>query len=383
MTETAIMQSLFEEKKADGGQVDDSFKFVNPITWWLKKFSEAVKLYSKRILSVAPQEGETLSVFEIGSRIKKRDRKYKQIIEELFPDEKIPKYEKGTPYVPETQLAIIHKGEAVIPAKYNLGGEITNKLQKFAFGGTVGGVNALFSIEAAAEKIGETIVKKIEKAEIKLQAPKAEELPKLEISNLDELKNVFGSGPVGADKISKLDKFIESTNDKLDRLEEQTVSTVDKVKVLETSTRKLNQLDELQDEVINLNKQVNSLNESMQLIEELPELKASLESLKEQIDDMSKLHIRSSLSKLEGEVASLASEVKGLYSKAERSVDSADTKSYIDTAVHNAVSELRRDEINPVKAFIDGLSLKINDLNYKLDSQLDIIYSNISRLGLA
>lgn len=34
----------------------------------------------------------------------------------------LPMYEQGTPYVPKTGMAMLHKGEAVIPAKFNNGG---------------------------------------------------------------------------------------------------------------------------------------------------------------------------------------------------------------------------------------------------------------------
>ena len=371
-----IMEELFPEKKQAGG-------FVSPIKWWIEQltghYEPVLPWWGKKIFGTASSTGGPFSVFEAADKIKELRKKQRQIGASL---DEIPQYEKGTSYVPQTQLAIVHKGEAIIPAKYNLGGEITDRLQKFAIGSPVGGVNILTNLEAAAEKIGETIAKKIEKAEIKLQAPKAEDLPKLEISNLDDLKNIFGSGPVGADKISKLDRFIESANDKLDRLEEQTVSTSDKIKVLETSTKKLDQLDDLKEEVENLNNQVKELNENAKLVDELPELKSKFESLEKQFGEISRLNINRTLSELESEVSKLSEEVDNLYSKSEKEVYSANTKSYIDTAIHTAVSNLRRDEINPVKSFIDGLSLKLNDLNYKLDSQLDIIYSNITRLGL-
>lgn len=35
---------------------------------------------------------------------------------------KLPKYDSGTPYVPQTGLALVHQGEAIIPAAYNRGG---------------------------------------------------------------------------------------------------------------------------------------------------------------------------------------------------------------------------------------------------------------------
>lgn len=38
----------------------------------------------------------------------------------------IPKYEQGTPYVPNTGLAMLHKGEAVVPAGINAGGSGMN-----------------------------------------------------------------------------------------------------------------------------------------------------------------------------------------------------------------------------------------------------------------
>jgi len=46
-----------------------------------------------------------------------------------YPDgywSNLPKYEQGTPYVPEDGLAYLHKGEAVIPADKNRGGVVIN-----------------------------------------------------------------------------------------------------------------------------------------------------------------------------------------------------------------------------------------------------------------
>lgn len=56
----------------------------------------------------------------------------------LFGSLGIPKYAAGTPYVPEDQLAFLHKGEAVVPASRNAGGgTVVNIIEAPGRGGEV------------------------------------------------------------------------------------------------------------------------------------------------------------------------------------------------------------------------------------------------------
>jgi len=237
----------------------------------------------------------------------------------------IPSFGKGTSYVPQTQLAMVHKGEGIIPAEYNMGGFIG--APKFLEGG---GVNPLKVVENVGEKIGEIIAKKMEEANITLNVPDASDLPTLKIGNLDELKTVLSEGAVGADRTSKLDQFIDSATNKLDRLEEQTVSTVDRITVVEAKTSDLTEIGNL----------------------------------------------KLSINDLEGKMA-------GVYTTMENRIDSDIDDSYLEARLHEVISDLKTDEILPIRSNIRIIELIISDLGRDINNQYDIIYSNINRLGLA
>ena len=252
-------------------------------------------------------------------------------------------YAKGTSFVPEDQLAMVHKGERIIPAKYNKGGAIelteggfwldlpreNTRPPKRGFSAG-GGANALNMIESAGEKIGDAILKKIEEADITLNVPDKSDIPVLEIGNLDDLKAILEGGSVGAARTSKLDQFIDSATNKFDRLEEQSVDNTTRITMVEAQTSG---------------------------IKEIGTLKLSISDLENKIVDV--------------------------YTTLENRIDSDRENSYMETRLHETVSDLKTDDILPIKSNIIRMELVISDLARSIDNQYDILYSNINRLGIS
>jgi len=304
--------------------------------------------------------------FAIGAAVKslhEDEQKRNAVMKALFGrDDKqlnngISKYEQGTPYVPNTQLAVVHQGEAVIPAKYNMGGLINRP--GFAAGGAV---DALKIVGDAGEKIGEAIVKKLEGAEVKLSTtevtakldkdsvsldvsgmqdivdelksvkvdiniPTAEDMPKLEIGNLSDLKTILSekpSGAVGAEKgASKIDQFIDVANDKFDRLEEKVVQFDDTIKIVNDTTKELN------------------------------EIKVKSEDLENK-----------------------------LYSKLDSTVDRNADRSYVDRRLQEIASELKNEDLQIINSRLFNVESNMSKLQNVIDNQSDIMFSNINRLDL-
>jgi hypothetical protein len=273
----------------------------------------------------ASGEGDTVSAPEVARRIKERGQKQRDIIKDLFADKKdINSYSKGTPYVPQTQLAVVDQGEAIIPAKYNMGGFIG--ASKFVAGGAV---NPLKAAENAGEAIGEIIAKKMEEADITLNVPDSSDLPTLEIGNLDELKTVLDGASVGADRTSKLDQFIEVANNKLDRLEELTVVNTERITIVEAQASDIVEIDSI---------------------------KLNISSIENKLSDV--------------------------YTVMENKVDSDRDNSYMESRLHEIVSDLKTDDILPIRSNVNRLDLLVNDMVRDISEQYDIIYSNINRLDL-
>jgi hypothetical protein len=239
---------------------------------------------------------------------------------------KIPSYSEGASYIPQTQLAVVHKGEAIIPAEYNMGGLIRDR---YRLGGEILQSKILGGIESLGEKLGDAIVRKIEEAEIDIKVPTRDELPKLEIGNLEDLRVILEGGAVGADRTSKLDDFIDLATDKLDRLEEQSINNTERITVVETQTSAVN---------------------------ELGDIKLSINNLEEQIAE--------------------------IYTKPEKTVDFTDERSYMERRLNEEINALKNEQIIPIESNIRRLDLLISDINIRMDGQLDIVYSNINRLDL-
>jgi len=235
----------------------------------------------------------------------------KKRVEEAL-GEKLTSYSQGTPFVPQTQLAMVHQGEAIIPAEYNAGGFISTP--KFQAGGAV---NPLKVVEAAGEKIGEAIVKKIEAADLTLNMPSTADIPTLEIGNLDDLKSILEGGAVGADRgQSKLDQFVTKVDDKLDLLEEQSVNTSKKVTVLETNVQ-------------------------TKIDGDIRDVKATVSALDRKVED--------------------------IYTKSDRDVDLAAEKSELEAKLIETIDELKTLDLLPMKS-------SISLLRQNLDSTITDMY---------
>jgi TP901 family phage tail tape measure protein len=137
-------------------------------------------------------------------------------------------YAQGTSYVPNTQLAMLHKGEAVIPAKFNQGGQVGNVID------TADMADIGTQISDAITTALEPIVSRMENININFNIPTSEELPKLEIGNLEDLKNVIGN--VGADGAKgKIDTFIDTVKTELKQFDSKIVDGDKRITILESS----------------------------------------------------------------------------------------------------------------------------------------------------
>ena len=303
------IKQIFDEKQG-GGWIDDLRNI-------LQGGIEGAKGTYKNILrAFTSPEGTVEREALTGELTKKR-------VEEAL-GEKITSYSQGTPFVPQTQLAMVHRGEGIIPAEYNMGGFVG--APKFLEGG---GINPLKVVENAGEKIGEAIVKQIEAADLTLNMPKTSDLPTLQIGNLDDLRTILEGGAVGADRTSKLDQFIDSATNKLDRLEEQSVDNNERITIVEAQTSG---------------------------IIEIGSLKLSISDLETKVSDV--------------------------YTIIENKIDSDIGKSYMEARLHEIISDLKTDDILPIRSNIGRLELVINNLARDINNQYDIIYSNINRMDL-
>ncbi len=146
----------------------------------------------------------------------------------------------GTSFVPNDQIAMLHKGEAVVPAAFNKGE--ANPLK--SAGTTIG------------KEIEDAIKNAIADASITIEMPDA---PQLELSDAakEALSNV-SVGSVGAAGTSKLDQFIEASVEKFDRLEDRLLE-IDPEKLVMLNT-KFTEIEEIQTSINNLETQIDLLN---------------------------------------------------------------------------------------------------------------------------
>jgi hypothetical protein len=141
-------------------------------------------------------------------------------------------YQRGTPYVPTDQLAYLHKGEAVIPAQYNL---------------TRAGANGSDIASAIADKITDAISSAeftgLDRAINELQAVKIDVNPPadadltVQIGNLDELRDIISNANVaiGADtRNSEMRDFVEKVDNQLSEYDTRFGNHEDRIRVIET-----------------------------------------------------------------------------------------------------------------------------------------------------
>jgi len=170
----------------------------------------------------------------------------------------LPVYATGTDYVPSNQFAYLHKGEAVVPAEYNMGGVV--RAPKFGLGGTVN------NIKERATDLGEEIAKAIKKEleDIILsvdKTPLSIETTELTISNVesldrlaDTLSNLNTNVGVGADEASsKIDDFIEAANSKFENFTE----------IIERHDGDINEVQTSLFSLADSSREVNSLNDKL------------------------------------------------------------------------------------------------------------------------
>jgi superfamily II helicase len=82
----------------------------------------AIKLPGGGVISTGDYTGSTYGVQPNGSYTEAQDNVPNYMTDEFYVPEiykNAPSYAVGTPYVPETSLAVVHKGEAIIPANQN------------------------------------------------------------------------------------------------------------------------------------------------------------------------------------------------------------------------------------------------------------------------
>ena len=341
---------------------------------------DSLKEMWAKFMPKAPAEGETFSADEVARRIKEREQKIKDIVEEkqsggwikslkamaegkvedvkgiygnikesvlrafTSPEgtiekealtgeltkkrveealgEKISSYRQGTPFVPQTQLAMVHKGEGIIPAEYNTGGFVSPA--KFQAGGAV---NPLKSIVGVGEEIGEAIVKKIEEASIK-----APEIPPLEIGNLDELQSILGEGAVGAERgQTKLDQFVGKVDDELRRFDDELVSTSEKITILETNVQ-------------------------TKIDGDIRELKTTVTALDRKVTD--------------------------IYTQTDRDVDLAAEKSELEAKLIKTIDELKTLDLIPMKSNILLLRHELDSTVRASNALAERVTSNTIQIGL-
>ena len=236
-------------------------------------------------------------------------------------------YSQGTPFVPQTQLAMLHPGEAVIPAKYNMGGFVS--APKFQAGGAV---NPLKEVVSVGEEIGAAIVKKIEAADLTLNMPKTSDIPTLEIGNLDDLKAILEGGAVGAERgKSKLDQFVDKVDDELRRFDDELVSTSEKVTVLET-------------------------NMQIKVEGDIREIKATVSELDRKVED--------------------------IYTQSDRDVDLAAEKSELEAKLIETIDELKTLDLLPMKSNISLLRYNLDNTITDMHKLREKVEAEINLAGL-
>jgi TP901 family phage tail tape measure protein len=150
-------------------------------------------------------------------------------------------YQKGTPFVPSDQLALLHRGEAVVPAEYNLGGIVG--APKFQAGGAV---NALQNLADMGEQIGDAIVRKLEDTQLSLETTTVSldtDVVTLDTSDLESILADAGldnlAGAVGADAGDKLSEIAEKLDSELRKFDTQIVENADNIQRIDDEIIKI------------------------------------------------------------------------------------------------------------------------------------------------
>ena len=304
-----------------------------------------------------PPEG-TLSAAEAIRRQKEREER----IKEMVGEDDIPKLSRGTPFVPFDSVVQVHKGEAVIPAKYNMGGFVG--APKYAEGGGV-----MAQVLNTGEEIGRKIAEVLEKVE--LTATLKDDTVKFEkdtigldsgslledlrsvklqvedvnIANVDEISdslkrtlesvNLAAPAGVGADTQNKLDVFMESLENKLDR---QDALIVEK----NTEFEEKFTLIELTNGTIS---------------RELVSIKSGLNDLLDKSEDM--------------------------YTVQQHNIDLVEERSRLEAKLTELLSDFKSEEINPIKSQLGTLGFNMTSFNNEVSNIQDLLNALNNRLSLA
>jgi len=301
-------KELYGINFAEGGEVGGSLLG--------KLKGKALEIYES-IFGRSPAKGETYSAFEAGRRITENEKKKHEAIAEIL-GEKVPQYATGSAFIPEDQLAMLHRGERVVPARDNTSGSVMREVLK------------------SGEKIGEKIKEALE--DTKLTA--SLESDTVKVSNVseisDSLRNALSgvNGGVGADMENKIEGFMTEMRDKLSRQESMilTESEVDqKIEVLETSAQN---------------------------------------------------RMRNELGSIKAEVASLEAKIADIYSKSEKSVDTASERSRLEAKLHDLMSEIKNGEITPLKTDVNVLRYDLNSVSREVNELYDRLITLNNRMDL-
>jgi len=367
------LHELFGVKRAGGGSIDEEFlrkeeKSLGIIYNKQQPLMAKIKtFFNIRNKSQSDTDkGMEFSVFRAYDDIKKHKKLNEKVMNELFGG-----YERGTSYVPQTQLAVVHQGEAIIPAKYNLGGSVTSP--SFADGGAI---NPLRSFVDAGEKIGEAIVKRLENTQLKvedktLDAKLVDNKVSLDSEDLisalsdvptsiekstsalaDKLKDALANATstpttgVGANMSDKIDKFIESTESKLSKFE-----------------------DIIENNKVNLANVEKTTKDLEVKVEDGLEYKVK-DILDREIDEL-----KTKTSKLE---TLMDSHISKLDSVVDRNID----KSYVESRLQEVSADLKNNDLSILNSRLFIAESNIIQLQQQIDNQTDIMFSNLNRLDL-
>jgi hypothetical protein len=272
------------------------------------------------------------------------------MIKRLLRGGLIPSYAVGTPYVPNDQLAMLHKGEAVIPEQYNqpagnLAKEILNAGADFGkqIAAALSGVEVKAVLETDTVKLDTDTVSVDTTGLVDGLNNVRLQVEEVRISNVDEisesLKSALASiqpttGAVGADQEDKLTSFMEEMRDKLDRQDSRMV--------------------EKSDEFGNKITEVNTAKETLE--KELEDLKVLMGDLKAKTDND--------------------------YTKAEKSSDSAAGRSEFEARLVELMADFKSDELAPLKSQVFNMSSTLSTLDYNINKAMDLINTVSNRLSL-